>query len=127
MKFLLITCIVLASLAGCVTPPPAGPSYSVGSGSTQNTKDQRLALEQLKKELAVKRQQLTVEKLQKQIDQLEKETQELQTQIADLQNKILQSEATANKATAGPAGKNVGPRGGCYTITKSGKKNYGGC
>lgn len=26
-----------------------------------------------------------------------------------------------------PAGCHVGPRGGTYTITKSGKKNYGGC
>jgi hypothetical protein len=26
-----------------------------------------------------------------------------------------------------PPGCHVGPRGGTYTITKSGKKNYGGC
>ncbi|WP_460506890.1 YHYH domain-containing protein [Hydrogenophaga soli] len=26
-----------------------------------------------------------------------------------------------------PSGCHVGPRGGTYTITKSGKKNYGGC
>lgn len=127
MKFRLITCIVLTSLAGCVTPPPAGPSYSAASGATQNTTDQRLALGQLKKELEIKRQQRTVEKLQKEIDQLEKEIETLQAQIADLQNKILQAEASVNRATAGPSGKSVGPRGGCYTITKSGKKNYGGC
>lgn len=29
--------------------------------------------------------------------------------------------------TAGSSTCHVGPRGGTYTITKSGKKNYGGC
>jgi hypothetical protein len=34
--------------------------------------------------------------------------------------------ATAPAAAAGPTCY-VGPRGGTYTITKSGRKNYGGC
>ncbi len=34
-----------------------------------------------------------------------------------------------NSSFTAPSGKTcfVGPRGGTYTITKSGKKNYGGC
>lgn len=34
-----------------------------------------------------------------------------------------------NTSFASPGGKTcyIGPRGGTYTITKSGKKNYGGC
>jgi hypothetical protein len=34
-----------------------------------------------------------------------------------------------NTSYSAPSGKTcfVGPRGGTYTITKSGKKNYGGC
>lgn len=36
---------------------------------------------------------------------------------------------TPNTSYSSPSGKTcfVGPRGGTYTITKSGKKNYGGC
>lgn len=36
---------------------------------------------------------------------------------------------TPNTSYSAPGGKTcyVGPRGGTYTITKSGKKNYGGC
>lgn len=36
---------------------------------------------------------------------------------------------TPNTSYTGPGGKTcyVGPRGGTYTITKSGRKNYGGC
>lgn len=36
---------------------------------------------------------------------------------------------TPNTSYSAPSGKTcfVGPRGGTYTITKSGKKNYGGC
>ena len=80
----------------------------------------------------MKRQKLSVEKLQKEIDQLEKEIETLQSQIGDLQDKILKAEASVNKPSSGPtaraaSGGNIGPRGGCYTITKSGKKNYGGC
>jgi hypothetical protein len=39
------------------------------------------------------------------------------------QNKNLS--ATASRSL--PSGCYVGPRGGTYTITKSGRKNYGGC
>ena len=36
---------------------------------------------------------------------------------------------TPNNSNSAPSGEScfVGPRGGTYTITKSGKKNYGGC
>lgn len=41
----------------------------------------------------------------------------------------LQSAPAPNTSYAAPSGQTcfVGPRGGTYTITKSGKKNYGGC
>jgi len=41
----------------------------------------------------------------------------------------LQSAPTPNTSYSAPSGQTcfVGPRGGTYTITKSGKKNYGGC
>jgi hypothetical protein len=35
--------------------------------------------------------------------------------------------ARSNGYSAGTSTCHVGPRGGTYTITKSGKKNYGGC
>lgn len=42
-----------------------------------------------------------------------------------------QTPAKSNKQSLSsgnlPPGCHVGPRGGTYTITKSGKKNYGGC
>lgn len=41
----------------------------------------------------------------------------------------LQAAPTPNSSYAAPSGQTcfVGPRSGTYTITKSGKKNYGGC
>jgi hypothetical protein len=36
-------------------------------------------------------------------------------------------QATETTARKLPYGCYIGPRGGTYTITKSGKKNYGGC
>lgn len=41
----------------------------------------------------------------------------------------LQSAPSPNTTYSAPRGQTcfVGPRGGTYTITKSGKKNYGGC
>ena len=50
----------------------------------------------------------------------------------DRSNRLV-SPPVAPRSTAAPAvqslpsGCHVGPRGGTYTITKSGRKNYGGC
>ncbi len=38
-----------------------------------------------------------------------------------------QRQATAPRPSAGQLTCHVGPRGGTYTITRSGRKNYGGC
>lgn len=48
----------------------------------------------------------------------------LDTKSQDTPSKI---KSVAPTTQALPSGCHVGPRGGTYTITKSGKKNYGGC
>lgn len=97
-----------------------------------NIAAQKAELGKLRGELTKRRQRLELASMQDEIELLKKEMKELQAQVDELQDRISKAEAIAAKnlytpAATTPSAKNVGPRGGCYTITKSGKKNYGGC
>lgn len=83
----------------------------------------------LRNDLAERKKALSQAKLRDEIDRLNKEIADLQSKIDELEARIAKAEreSATQKATATPSGTNVGPRGGCYTITKSGKKNYGAC
>lgn len=123
---LLLAAAGLVLLVGCASPyQPPPPSYMV------NIPGERAELTAKRTDLDAKRRRLASSKVKEEIEALQAEIAELEKRIAALELKIANAEKeAAARQVAMPASKpgtHRGPRGGCYTITKSGKKNYGGC
>lgn len=125
---LILAAAGLIFLAGCASPyQNQKPFYMV------NVEDDRAELTGKRVELETKKKRLSSSKLKEEIEALQAEISELEKRIAALELSIANSEKEAlraKQATSLPTSNpttNRGPRGGCYTITKSGKKNYGGC
>lgn len=127
MRILISTALVLL-LVGCSTPslPPA--NYS---GSTMSSATYRVSLERARADRDARKAQLQMSKLQEEIDRLTAEIRELELRISDLESQVANAERRERDAAVysrpASSGCYTGPRGGRYTITKSGKKNYGGC
>lgn len=128
MRFITAAAALLAScgiagLGGCVAPPRAQPTYQVVASLTQER-------DVLRKDLAERTSKRSNAKMQDDIDRLNGEIRDLEERIASLNVRITAEEARARtqpSTSALPSGCYVGPNGGRYTLTKSGKKNYGGC
>lgn len=128
-----ILCVIAAVISGCaVVPSPANSDYAPTFSDNSALIAKKAELVNLKTSIVERKKRLDSEKLQAEIDKLKREIEALQSQIDDLEDRISKAEAVA--ATKSPVsgysaqtGSKIGPRGGCYTITKSGKKNYGGC
>lgn len=115
--------VVLISLqAGCASPPQSWPPAYVAQ--ERQVLDAQLGSARTKQNELTARRRIATR--QAEIDELQRQLDELQQEIADLERRISNLEQK-NATTTGAQGRHIGPRGGCYTITKSGKKNYGGC
>lgn len=126
MHALFIVTVILL-LTGCAEPrsPQASSSGSYASSSTYKT-----SLASAKSERDARARQLSESKLQDEIDRLTKEIRELNLRISELERQVddaERAERAASSTAPSSSGCYTGPRGGRYTITKSGKKNYGGC
>jgi TolA-binding protein len=127
MRVLFVAAVVL-SLAGCAAPYgiQPRPSESYVSSSTY-----KASLANARSERDARRRQLSESKLQDEIDRLNKEIRELELRISELEWQVEDAErkerAAATSSSPSSSGCFTGPRGGRYTITPSGKKNYGGC
>lgn len=128
MKIMIAAISVGVSLiSGCAAPyQPPPQAYMVSLA------EDRSELSVKRSDLEAKRRRLATSKAEQEINALQAEITELEKRIAALELKITQTEKEAEKArqtsaTTGVTATQRGPRGGCYTITKSGKKNYGGC
>jgi len=122
---LLLAAAGLFLVVGCASPYQAKPIYMV------NVVEAREELTAKRGELEIKKRRLSSSKLENEIAALRAEIAELEKRIEALELSIAHSEKEIEKAkqagASGSSGTHRGPRGGCYTITKSGKKNYGGC
>ena len=127
MNFLIVA--MLLALTGCAAPPPMTQAVP----QNQTIYIQRDDLSKIRNEIEIREKKLQTAKLKDEIDQLNQEIANLHAQMTALEKRIEDAEKSQaqqiNKSpsNAAPSGANIGPRGGCYTITKSGKKNYGGC
>lgn len=77
-----------------------------------------------------RKRRLSESKLQDEIDRLTKEIRELELRISELEWQVEDAERrerAASYAAPSSSGCYTGSRGGRYTITSSGKKNYRGC
>jgi peptidoglycan hydrolase CwlO-like protein len=132
-----LTALVLASCANQTTPLSA--NSPTRSGSTFNTYEYEAAKEEhraaktrksfLYTSIENKKARKEAE-LQEEIDMLQKELDELNQRIAALEEKIKILKPEDNRAAESKSYRptqNIGSRGGCYTITKNGNKNYKGC
>lgn len=127
MRNLIAAALVLA-LAGCAAPyaPPPGASESYSSAA-----ELRVSLERTRAERDVRKRELFEARQQDEIDRLKRELRELELRVSELEWRVEDAERKARYAvpssTTSSSGCYTGPRGGRYTITRSGKKNYGGC
>lgn len=118
---------LVLSLIGCAAP--AVPQYGT-TGNYAYAAKARTSLEEAKAERDARKRQLSEAKLQHEIDRLAKELRELEAQVSILESQVADAERkhqAAVPASSSSLGCHTGPRGGRYTISKSGKKNYGGC
>lgn len=130
MKKLLLVCIA-STILGCAAPEP---SMMFGVPNTTESTDV-LQVRAKKKSLESKRQELLIAKMQEEINRLKKEISELEKSISEIESRLsiaerralLETEPSTSRTAPTSATGRIGPRGGCYTITKSGKKNYAGC
>lgn len=113
---------VVTWLCGCVALPLPQPQFQVANLTQER--------EVLRKDLAERKSNRAIAKMQDEIDRLNKEILDLEASISSLNDRISNEELrarTQSTSTGLPVGCYVGPNGGRYTLTKSGKKNYGGC
>ena len=119
---------ILAALfvfTGC-TPVPHQPS---GYGVIQSTQTLPITIDKNRASLREKRQQLSQAHQQDEIDRLKKEIEDLEARIAELEQQDRELKTTPNAVNPygmpGTGGAvHTGPRGGRYTISPSGKKQY---
>lgn len=128
MRVLIATALVL-SLVGCAAP--SGPPMN-HSGSKVSSATYRATLERARADRDARKAQLRESKQQEEIDRLIAEIRELELRIAGLETQVADADRREREAAfynSNPAssGCYTGPRGGRYTISRSGKKNYGGC
>ena len=128
MRFLIT--IVLFALTGCAAPPP---TYAQPENQIFYMRDD---LQKMRKKVEDRKMKLATAKLTDEIDQLNQDIADLNARMVELEKDIANAEKNqAQQVNKSPAylapsrssSCHCGPRGGCYTITKSGKKNYGGC
>jgi len=120
MKFLVA--VFLITLAGCATQPPP-TAIQVGN---ETILSQRNEMQKLSRELENRKKKLEAAKLKEEIEQLNKEIAELNAEMDALEKRILAAEMAQTRPiySAPSGGTTVGPRGGEYTWSKSGKKVY---
>ena len=87
-----------------------------------------------RRQVAVKRERLAqgpssadVQVLREEIQALEASIDELEREIAELQAALARAAETKTPAPTANPTVHVGPRGGCYRISKNGKKYYVKC
>lgn len=130
----LVSCaLVLFVLMGCVSEHIQKTEVSqkpinYNSPSTQNialrndSNDDKLKLQKLRKELQSSTNATEIETLKIQIAELEK-------RISAFENQATQSpeRPTSSSSNSSAAPIQIGPKGGCYRISKNGKKYYVKC
>ena len=116
-----IVCAGLAVFVGGCAAPQYGPASYVQERSEVLAQSQsvRAQRDRLKQKLALETAQAEIEELRRQIQDADSRIARLEARQRELDRLIVN--------TGAAPGQNIGPKGGCYTITKSGKKNYGGC
>lgn len=125
----LIAIALVMSLAGCAAPQ--APAQAAPGSSYSSAATFRASLARARVERDVRKRQLREAKQQEEIDLLTREVRELELRVSELEWRLEEAERRERLAmpssTPSSSGCYTGPRGGRYTITKSGKKNYGGC
>lgn len=123
-RFAIVGCFLatIALGAGCARPIQSS-SYSQDLQERQSIDSQMRTTRAKRDGLSQKKQSA---KLQAEIDDLQRQIDQLDVQLANMERRITEIDQKGVSATSS-GGRNIGPRGGCYTITKSGKKNYSGC
>lgn len=128
MRKMTLSALALAILAGCAAgprqqpatfAPSAGASATASSGWATETDTQRV-----RAALANRRDRLKLQLLQEELDALRKEIAELEARLEVLEKRDSEQTATPSPTYTPSGATHVGPRGGVYTISPSGKKVY---
>lgn len=120
---MLVASSTVLALCGCAAPP-SPQQYTQSAASLKQERDV------LRADLAERKTKRSKTSLQSEIDRLNDEVHDLESRIAALEGRIRTEELRAKTQYIAPTSSSgciTGARGGSYTITKSGKKNYGGC
>jgi TolA-binding protein len=121
-KFIIIAAIAL--LSACTSVPPNTHNYNSVYTQKQELEKYSSKKSELQNKLLITKQQQEIDDLKAQIAELDKKISDLQSQIQDAEN---QQRTTSTGQSSSNQGINIGPRGGCYVYTSSGKKRYVSC
>lgn len=121
----IVVAAMVTALVGCAAPYAQQSTFQTTSAASY-----RASLFDARAERDSRKRRLSEARLQEEIDRLAKEIRELELRISELEWQVEDAERRESVTTppsTPSSGCYTGPRGGRYTISKSGKKNYGGC
>lgn len=132
---------LILAVAGCAAPMPptpavAAPAATAATGSAAQA-SQRLVIERERLDRARERERdarrqaksdAEIAALRREVEELEKTVDSLAAEVSRLQDKEREQQAGQKAPAAASAGTSgIGPRGGCYRISKNGNKYYVRC
>lgn len=148
VRKLCVASFVMLALAGCAGPTktdpklqsprpqtaPHQPQAASGRQQTQlasllrQVEDMQTLINERYLQLAVSTKPEEREALQVDLTDMERQLAQLQQRLADERSAALtNSQAGASPAPEQGGDRYIGPRGGCYKLTRSGRKNYRAC
>lgn len=134
-KFCLAILAVMA-FSGCASPVPPEPMAALQQRQAASLRHQ---VDDMQALIDGRRQRLKASTDPTEREELQKDLSDMGQQLARLQQRLSEETGSAPRtpqaaasATSSPGagstgGTYIGPRGGCYKLTRSGKKNYSAC
>lgn len=137
MKILgLMAAVAVLAMAGCstVVQPESMVEYQRRQDASlrHQVEDMQALIDKRRQRLAVSTDRAEQEALRTDLSDMGQQITQLQQQMSDEGRYTTTTPQGSTPYVSKPTGYSggnmyIGPRGGCYKLTRSGKKNYGAC
>lgn len=131
-----LTSLALLAFAGCAAPIQPEPIAALQQRQVASLRhqvdDMQALIDGRRQRLKASTDPTEREELQKDLLDMGQQFARLQQQLSEETGSSPRTPQAAASATSSPSagstgGRYIGPRGGCYKLTRSGKKNYSAC